>query len=110
MNAIMIFTSPLLGDHILLQERLLSAEYQDTKPDAQFLEQFAALKEVKWEPLASLLSLTGPEIEEVRSKGEGPLAQQDPALLTLTTWATRDEAMYGHLCQLLRTITLFHYT
>ena len=88
------------------KESLLRPANKSVKPNTQFLEKFAALKEVKWESLASLLSLTSTQIEEVRRRGEGP---QDCALMTLKMWAARDDATYGQLCHLLRTISLLHY-
>ena len=67
--------------------------------------------ESKWPSLASILSLTGSEINEVKreGKGEEELSEQDCALLMLRKWASKEGATYGQLSQGLRTITLFHY-
>ncbi len=64
--------------------------------------------ESKWPSLASILSLTSTEIEEVKRNGE-ELSQRDCALQMLRQWASREDATYGQLCQRLKTISLFQY-
>ena len=86
-----------------------SAEAWELKLDAHFLEHLAGLEGIHWESLASVLSLTSTEIEEVKRRSEGSQSQRDPALLILKMWATRDDATYGQLCQKLKTIALFQY-
>jgi hypothetical protein len=56
--------------------------------------------------LASVLSLTSSEMEEVE-KNKKQLSQSDLSLRMLKKWATREEATYGQLCHRLKTITLF---
>ena len=60
------------GDVIGLQEKLLTPQYHDLKPDVEFLESFAGVVGSKWPSLAASLSLNDEEIEEVRKEGGSP--------------------------------------
>ena len=81
-----------------LQKKLLEGGI--VKPDIVFLESFAAVLGDKWPSLASSLSLSEEEIEEVRKEGEG--------FQMLKLWVKREEATYDLLCQTLKTASLFH--
>ena len=93
------------GPHVQLQETLLSAEQQDLKPDKQFLELLADEVGSKWPSLASALSLTSSEVEEVKKKH----SHLDHALQMLQKWVEREDATYGQLCHKLKSIPLFQY-
>ena len=84
----------------------MNEEKSSLKPDSMFLESFAEVVGSKWLSLAALLSLTGSEIEEVKRKKKSR-TQQEHALCMLEMWTSREEATYGHLCQKLKTISLF---
>ena len=92
---------PVLGVAIELQEKLLSPQFQDSKPDLQFLESFAAVVGSKWPSLAAALSMSADEREGVR-KEDG-----SHALWILKKWCSREDAKYCQLKQALRTISLF---
>jgi hypothetical protein len=116
-----------IGTDIQLQEKLISQDYHNIKPDKEFLEPFAGVVGSEWPSLAASLSLSDDEIEEVRraggsqshdpqgmlqydEKGDtiGVLSQQGHALLMLKKWAsTGESATYGQLFQALKTIPLF---
>ena len=87
-----------------LQEKLLSSQCHDVKPDVPFLESFAGVLGSKWPSLAASLSLSGDEMEEVRMEEGSP---QEFALRMLKKWFSREDATYGQLCQALKTISLF---
>lgn len=76
------------------------------KPDEDFLSLFAGVVGSKWPYLASPLSLSESEIEEVKKSS---LSQQDRALVMLTKWISRENASYGQLYEILKTISLFQY-
>jgi len=78
------------------------------KPGREFLESFAGVVGSNWPSLATSLSLSGSEIEEVKKRGEGQ-APQDHALHMLKIWVSKGDATYGQLCQTLKTIPLFQY-
>ena len=60
----------------------------------------------KWPSLASLLSLTSDEVEEVR-RGEEGFTQKNHALLMLKKWTSKEEATYGQLYHKLKIISPF---
>ena len=93
------------GVHVQLQETLLSPEQRDLKPDQQFLELLAGEVGSKWPSLASALSLTSCEVEEVKKKH----SHLDHALQMLQKWVEREDATYGQLCHKLQSIPLFQY-
>ena len=93
------------GVHVQLQETLLSPEQQDLKPDQQFLVLLAGEVGSKWPSLASALSLTSSEVEEVKKKH----SHLDHALQMLQKWVEREDATYGQLCHKLKSIPLFQY-
>ena len=91
--------------HVELQKTLLSPEQRDLKPDQQFLELFVGEVGSKWPSLASALSLTSSEVEEVNKKH----SHLDHALQMLQKWVEREDATYGQLCHKLKSIPLFQY-
>ena len=93
------------GVHVQLQKILLSQEQRDLKPDQQFLE--AGEVGSKWPSLASALSLTSSQVEEVKKKH----SHFDHALQMLLKWVEREGATYGQLklCHKLKSIPLFQY-
>jgi hypothetical protein len=86
---------------------LLDPEKQSLRPDDEFLELLASVVRSECPSLASVLSLTSSEMEEVE-KNKKQLSQSDLSLRMLKKWATREEATYGQLCHRLKTITLFY--
>ena len=102
---LLIFT----GQHIQLQKTLLSPEQRDFKPDQQFLELFAAEVGSKWPSLASALSLTSSEVEEVKKWKQCSHHDQEHALQVLKKWVEREDATYGQLCHKLKAIPLFQH-
>ena len=99
-----ISATSLTGVAVGLQERLLSPQCHDVKPDVMFLESFAGVLGSKWPSLATSLSLSDDEMEKVRREGG---SHQDRALQMLKKWCSRKDATYGQLCQALKTISLF---
>ena len=95
---------PVLGVAIELQEKLLSPQFQDSKPDLQFLESFAAVVGSKWPSLAAALSMSADEREGVRME-DG--SHREYALWVLKKWCSREDSKYCQLKQALRTISLF---
>ena len=77
-------------------------EQRDLKPDKRFLELLAGEVGSKWPSLASALSLTSSEVEEVKKK-------HSHALQMLQKWVEREDATYGQLCHKLKSIPLFQY-
>ena len=94
------------GVPIQLQRTLLDPEKQSLRPDEQFLEVLAGVVRSECPSLASILSLTSIEIEEVQ-QNRNQLSQLELSLQILNKWATREEATYGQLCHKLKTIALF---
>ena len=97
----------LSGVAVRLQEKLLAPQYQDLKPDVEFLESFAGVVGSRWPSLAASLSLSTDVMEEVKEEGGSP---QDRAFQMLKKWCLRKDATYGLLCQTLKTIPLFQYS
>lgn len=98
-QSISIFSRPS-ADDVGLQKQLL--EGGALKPDILFLESFAAIVGGKWPSLASSLSLSENEIEEVRKEGE----ELGQAFQMLKQWVQREDATYSLLCQTLKTASL----
>jgi hypothetical protein len=116
-----------IGTDIQLQEKLISQDYHNIKPDKEFLEPFAGVVGSEWPSLAASLSLSDDEIEEMRKAGASlshdpqgmlhnhekgdrreELSQQEHALLMLKKWAsTGESATFGRLFQALKTMPLF---
>ena len=96
----------IIASHIDVQKKLLDQQNHHLKPDAEFVQSFADIVESKWPSLASSLSLSGDEITNVKEEG---LSQQDCALKMLMKWSTKEDATYGRLCQVLKTIPLFQH-
>ena len=94
------------GVPIQLQKSLLSPEQRDLKPDKQFLELLAGELGSNWPSLASALSLTSSEVEEVKKKHSH---LDHAALQMLQKWVEREDATYGQLCHKLKSIPLFQY-
>ena len=83
----------------ILQEKMLSAEYQDLKPEEEFLEAFAGVLGFKWASLAAAISLSEEELEECRRDGS---SKEKQAISALHKWALRDGATYRQLCRRLQ--------
>ena len=96
--------TPLPGVSIQLQRTLLDPEKQNLRPDEQFLELLAGVVKSECPSLASILSLTSSEIEEIEKK---QLSPSELSLQILKNWATREDATYGKLCQKLMAILFF---
>ena len=94
------------GTAIQLQRALLDPEKQSLKPDEEFLELLAGVVTSECPSLASILSLTSCEMEEVE-KNRKQLSQSELSLQMLKKWSTREEATYGQLLHKLKTFTLF---
>ena len=95
------------GVPIQLQKTLLDPEKQSLRPDEQFLDMLAGMVRSESPSLASILSLTSSEMEEVE-QNRNQLSQSELSLhMLLKKWATREEATYGQLCHKLKTIALF---
>ena len=92
--------------HVDLQKKLLDQQNHHLKPDAEFLQSLADVVGSKWPSLASSLSLSGDEIAKVKEEG---LTQQDCALKMLKKWSAKEDATYGQLYLILKTIPLFQY-
>ena len=98
----------IVAHHVDLQKKLLDQQNHHLKPDAEFLQSFANVVGSKWPSLASSLCLSGDEIANVKEELEG-LTQQDCALKMLKKWSAKENATYGQLYQLLKTIPLFQH-
>ena len=96
--------TPLTGVAIQLQRTLLDSEKQSLRPDEQFLELLAGVVKSECPSLASILSLTSAEMEEMEKK---QLSQSELSLQMIKKWATREDATYGHLCHKLMSILFF---
>ena len=94
------------GVPIQLQRTLLDPEKQSLRPNEQFLEMLAGVVRSECPSLASILSLTSSEMEEVE-QNRNQLSQLELSLHMLKKWAAREEATYGQLCHKLKTIALF---
>ena len=84
---------------------------QSQKPDKEFLELLAGVmgSECPSLALASILSLTSSDIEEVE-KNRKELSQSELSLQMLKKWSAQEGATYRQLHQKLRAITLFQFS
>lgn len=94
------------GDILDIQEKLLELQYSDQKPNDDFLQSFAGVVGNRWPTLASLLSLTLRDIQEIKTEREMS-SRADHPLHMLRRWASNEEATYGQLCERLKTVSLF---
>ena len=101
--SIFLFCCFFIASNITLQEKLLSADYQNLKPEDDFLEPFSGVLGSKWASLAAALSLSEEEVEECRRDGS---SKEKQAILALHKWALRDGATYGQLCRRLQAFEL----
>ena len=85
---------------IALQEKLI--EGGDHKPDDGFLQSFAGVVGDHWPSLASLLSITARQIEEIKKE-----KKEQQALCMLMKWSSTEGATFKQLCQKLQTVYLF---
>ena len=94
-----------LGADFQLQEKLLAPQNQSLQPNEEFITTFADVAVTKhlWASLAASLSLIISESSET----EGGLSLQDHALQMLKRWATSEDATYGRLVDILKTISLY---
>ena len=95
-----------LGGVIGLQEKLLEPQYSSQKPDDGFLQAFAEIVGNRWPSLASLLSLSPSDIEQIKREKER-VSQAKQALHMLRRWNSRENASYGQLLESLKTVPLF---
>ena len=100
------FIRILTGVAIQLQQKLLDPQNHGLTPDVEFLGAFAGVVGSKWPSLATTLSLSENEIEEVKREGH---SQEEHALQMLKVWASREDATFDQLCTKLKTISLFQY-
>ena len=98
---------PNAAPHVDLQKKLLDKHNHNLKPDEEFLQSFANVVGSKWPSLASSLSLSGDEIASV--KGEG-LTEQNCTFKMLKKWSAKEDATYGQLYLILKTIPLFQHS
>ena len=101
-----MFPLQFIGAHVDLQKKLLDQQNYHLKPGSGFLQSFIDVVGSKWPSLASSLSLSGEEIANVKEEG---LTQQDCALKMLMKWSAKEDATYGQLYQVLKTIPLFQH-
>ena len=85
---------------ITLQEKLI--EGGDQKPDDGFLQSFAGVVGDHWPSLASLLSITAKQIEEIKKD-----KKEQQALCMLMKWSSTEGATFKQLHQKLQTVYLF---
>ena len=89
-----------------LQEKLLDPENAATAVDDEFLREFAEVVGDRWASLASLLSFSTADVEQMKREVVGTPAEQ--ALHMLRAWRRRSrEGTYGVLCGRLKSISLF---
>ena len=90
-----------------LQEKLLEPDNASDLVTDDFLREFAAVVASKWPSLASLLSFSTAEIEQIKIDIIKDPTEQ--ALYMLRAWRTRrrGDATYGGLRSKLKTISLF---
>ena len=96
----------LISDIIALQEKLLEPQYSSQKPGNDFLQSFAVVIGNRWPSLASLLSLSPSDIEQIKREKER-VFQAKQALHMLREWNSRENASYGQLLESLKTVPLF---
>ena len=85
---------------------MLDKKYAILKPDSEFLELLAGEIGCEWISFAASLSLNGEVLEELKRE---TFSQKERALLMLKKWVVREDATYGQLCWILKTIPLFQY-
>ena len=88
-----------------LQEKLLEPSNTGISVTDDFLKEFAAVVGSKWPSLASLLSFSIADVEQIRRDVLGDPTEQ--ALHMLRAWRRRGDATYGRLRDKLKTISLF---
>ena len=94
------------GHLICLQETLIEIHYSDEKPDNDFLCSFATVVGKNWPSLASLLSLSASDVEEIKRESGRTTTHTEQALQMLRMWSSRTEATYGYLYSKLKTVPL----
>ena len=94
------------GHLICLQKKLIETHYSNVKPDNDFLCSFATVVGKNWPSLASLLSLSASDIEEIKRESGRTTTHTEQALQMLKMWSSRMEATYGYLYSKLETIPL----
>jgi hypothetical protein len=96
----LIFCSILTTvEAIAIQQKLIDGG--DQIPDDGFLQSFARVVGDHWPSLASLLSITGREIEEIKKK-----EREQQALCMLTKWSSTEGATFKELHQKLQTVAI----
>ena len=97
----------LLECDVQLQEKLLSAEYRDMRPTADFLETLARVGESRW-PASSLAASLSQALRMEACSREGRSQGQAVALEVLNVWSSSEDATYSQLCRKLKTLSLCH--
>ena len=95
--------SNVAASHIDFQKKLFDKQNHHLKPDVEFLQSFADVVGSKWLSLASSLSLSGDDVTNVKGEGDTP---QDCALKMLMKWSAKEDATYGQLYLILKTIPI----
>ena len=89
-----------------LQKQLLDPDNTTTTVHDDFLREFAEVVGGRWPSLASILSFSTADVEEMKTEVVGTPAEQ--ALHMLRVWKRGSrEATYGGLCTWLKRISLF---
>ena len=90
----------ITGEIIGIQERLIEGHNQ--KPDDGFLQSFAGIIGNGWPSLASLLSLTAEDTEEIKTEQE-----EHRPLSMLKKWSVKSDADFAQLLEKLQSMLLF---
>ena len=110
-NAVSSFNTCLLlyiVCDVQLQEKLLSAEHRDLRPNTDFLETLARMGESRWPATSTLTASLSQALHvELRSREEQQ-SQGEAVLEVLNVWSSSEGATYGQLCQRLKTLSFCH--
>lgn len=87
-----------------VQEKLLDPQYCDQELDDHFLLCFASIVDTHWPSLASALSFTMRDTNEIKSEFNRS-CPADQAFHMLRKWTLKEVATYGHLYNKLKTIS-----
>ena len=92
-----------------LQKKLLDRDNTTTTVHDDFLREFAVVVGGRWPSLASILSFSTADVEQMKTEVVGTPAEH--ALHMLRAWKRRSrETTYGGLCTRLKNISLFGLT
>ena len=94
---------------VALQKKLLDPDNTTAAVHDDFLREFATVVGGRWPSLASILSFSTADVEQMKSEVVGTPAEQ--ALHMLRAWKRGPrETTYGGLCTRLKSISLFGLT